>query len=85
MRRTGRFVFAGCEHVYVSFATSTAIAALTATEAEVARMAASGASTSAIARTRRVSERTVANQLASIYRKLGLTSRLELAARFWAR
>ncbi len=51
---------------------------LTATELKVARAAMAGASNAEIARQRGCSARTVANQLASAYRKLGVTSRLEL-------
>jgi DNA-binding NarL/FixJ family response regulator len=57
-----------------------AFAALTAAELAIAEGAIEGASTRALARARGVSERTVANQLASIYRKLGVYSRQELVA-----
>jgi DNA-binding NarL/FixJ family response regulator len=53
---------------------------LTRAERAVAAAAARGASNEDIARERRTSTRTVANQLASIYRKLGIASRAELAA-----
>ena len=53
---------------------------LTEAEHEVMFHAVRGASNAEIARTRGTSTRTVANQLASIYRKLGLASRTELAA-----
>lgn len=55
--------------------------ALTTAEAEVARLAVGGLGNGEIARRRARSARTVANQLASVYRKLGVGSRLELAAR----
>lgn len=55
-------------------------AALSRTELEVALLAATGASNAAIAAERGVSARTVANQLASAFRKLGVGSRFELAA-----
>lgn len=55
---------------------------LTPAELDVARRAAAGASNQAIARARRCSPRTVANQLASIFHKLGVCSRAELASRF---
>lgn len=55
-------------------------ASLTRAELEVALAAASGATNRAIASARRTSERTVANQLAAIYRKLSIASRGELAA-----
>ncbi len=51
-------------------------------EREVAEMAARGLSNREIAKARGTSERTVANQLASIFRKLGVTSRVELARLF---
>ncbi len=54
---------------------------LTRAEREVAADVIAGLSNVAIARRRRRSPRTVANQLASIYRKLGVGSRAELAAR----
>lgn len=50
-------------------------------ELVVARLAARGLSNVEIARRRRSSPRTVANQLASIFAKLGLHSRSELATR----
>ena len=54
---------------------------LTANEREVARLAIEGLSNREIASRRGTAERTVANQLASIYRKLEIGSRIELAAR----
>lgn len=54
-------------------------AALTEAEQEVVRRVLEGATTAAIAASRRTSPRTVANQLQSIFRKLGITSRAELA------
>jgi DNA-binding CsgD family transcriptional regulator len=78
-------VFAGREHAYICVEPLSVarIAALTDAEREVARLAASGSSNAAIARCRKVSPQTVANQLSSIYRKLGVASRIELAARLW--
>ena len=55
--------------------------ALSAAEREVARLLLEGNSNAAIARERGTSPRTVANQLAALYRKLGVRSRAELAAR----
>jgi DNA-binding CsgD family transcriptional regulator len=49
-------------------------------EAEVARLAAEGHSNAQIARARGTSVRTVANQMAKILEKLGLSSRRALAA-----
>jgi DNA-binding NarL/FixJ family response regulator len=54
---------------------------LTPVEQEVASLAAGGLSNAAIGTRRGTSERTVANQMASILRKLGVGSRYELAAR----
>lgn len=56
------------------------IEGLTEAEHEVMSQAVRGASNREIATSRGTSTRTVANQLASIYRKLGLCSRTELAA-----
>ncbi len=54
---------------------------LTPAERDVARLAAAGWSNAEIARERGSSERTIANQLATVYRKLGIGSRVELIAR----
>jgi DNA-binding NarL/FixJ family response regulator len=56
---------------------------LTPAEAEVAALALDGLSNADIAARRRSSCRTVANQMSSIFRKLGIASRGELGA--WAR
>ncbi|MDB4964227.1 MAG: hypothetical protein JWP01_4226 [Myxococcales bacterium] len=58
---------------------------LTPAEHAVAQLAMSGMSNAAIARRRKCSARTVANQLAAVYRKLGVQSRGELAARLASR
>ncbi len=58
---------------------------LSAAEVQVANDAATGLSNAAIGKKRSRSPRTVANQLASIYRKLGVASRAELAARLLER
>jgi DNA-binding CsgD family transcriptional regulator len=55
-------------------------AVLTDAEREVVAMVLEGLPNEAIAARRRTHPRTVANQLQAIYRKLGVTSRLELAA-----
>ncbi|HEX9050901.1 MAG TPA: LuxR C-terminal-related transcriptional regulator [Anaeromyxobacter sp.] len=60
-----------------------ALAALTPAEAAVAALAAAGHSNAQIAGARRAATRTVANQLASAFRKLGVRSRAELCARLW--
>lgn len=54
---------------------------LTQAERQVVAAVLSGRTNAAIAKARRTSCRTVANQLAGIYRKLGVASRWELAAR----
>jgi len=56
---------------------------LTRAEREITSGTLAGHSTAAIARLRGRSQRTIANQLASIYRKLGVSSRAELAARLF--
>ena len=58
---------------------------LTEAEADVARLAVAGLSNAAIAKQRGTSLRTVANQMASILRKLDVQSRRELAARWHRR
>jgi DNA-binding NarL/FixJ family response regulator len=55
-------------------------ALLTASEREVAAAILEGKSNAAIAKQRKSAVRTVANQVASIFRKLGVHSRGELAA-----
>jgi DNA-binding NarL/FixJ family response regulator len=56
--------------------------ALSTSERAVAALMLRGASNAEIAEARAKSARTVANQVASIFRKLGVRSRGELAARF---
>jgi DNA-binding NarL/FixJ family response regulator len=53
---------------------------LTSAERAVARRAAAGESNRTIAEARGCSQRTVANQLAAIFEKLGVRSRAELAS-----
>jgi DNA-binding NarL/FixJ family response regulator len=60
----------------------TFFARLTPSERAVATLCLQGLSSAQIARKREVSERTVANQLAALYRKLGVRSRRELLASF---
>ena len=62
-------------------ASSLAPANLTPAEQAVARDVLDGLSNAEIARRRNSSPRTIANQLAAVYRKLGVASRAELAAR----
>lgn len=61
--------------------TTASPAGLSEAEREVAQDAAAGLSNAAIAKKRKRSPRTIANQLASIYRKLSIASRAELAFR----
>jgi DNA-binding CsgD family transcriptional regulator len=56
---------------------------LTRAEREVAKDVLAGHSSATIARRRGRSPRTIANQLAAIYRKLGVSSRAELAVRLF--
>ena len=55
---------------------------LTAAERDVLGRVVGGASNAAIARARRTSTRTVANQIAGLLRKLGADSRFDLIRRF---
>jgi DNA-binding NarL/FixJ family response regulator len=64
---------------FVTFSLSRC-ASLTAAEREVARCAGAGMSNLAIAEQRRTAVRTVANQIASVLRKLCVGSRAALAA-----
>lgn len=65
----------------VPLASATVLSMLTEAERDVAERAIAGSSNRAIARARGTSERTVANQLASIFHKVGVGSRAELAAK----
>lgn len=56
--------------------------ALSAAERAVAELADRGFTNAEIARVRRVATRTISNQLAVVYRKLGLSGRRELRAWF---
>ncbi|UQA62031.1 helix-turn-helix domain-containing protein [Polyangium aurulentum] len=75
---------AGREVMVLSYSTVAVIEALeglSPAEREVVELLLSGASNAEIARQRGTSARTVANQAASIFRKLGVGSRMELAHR----
>jgi len=61
--------------------TSTLTQALTRAEREVAALAIDGLTNAEIAKRRKTSVRTVASQLSVIFRKTGVGSRVELAAR----
>jgi DNA-binding CsgD family transcriptional regulator len=77
-----RLEVAGDEVVVFSFeAREGAPGSLTPAEAEIAVALVAGASNAEIARARGTSERTVANQIASIFRKLGVASRAGLLGR----
>jgi DNA-binding CsgD family transcriptional regulator len=72
----------GSEYLLLSFPRAPAMPdVLTPAERQVALAALAGLSNAEIARMRGSSPRTVANQLAKIFRKLGVRSRAELAAR----
>jgi DNA-binding CsgD family transcriptional regulator len=58
----------------------TGLASLTPSERAVAKLVARGATNAAIALARKTSVRTVANQIGSILRKLGVPSRVHVAA-----
>ncbi len=77
--RLSELVVWGERFVVASFPVD-APAGLSPAEREVAGLAARGLSNRRIAAQRRTAERTVANQLSSIYRKLGVASRRELTA-----
>jgi DNA-binding NarL/FixJ family response regulator len=79
--RASRLIVEGEDFLVVSIelAEPPALAALTPAQQAVIREVLRGASNQDIARTRGVSVRTVANQLAAVYRKLGVRSRAELA------
>lgn len=57
---------------------------LSSAETKVADLAASGMSDKQIAESRDVSPRTIANQMRSVYRKLGVANRVELVRKLRA-
>jgi DNA-binding CsgD family transcriptional regulator len=73
----------GGEHIVLSFPLGApeVPSSLTNAERVVALLVLEGRSDAEIAAMRGVSKRTVANQVASIFRKLDVRSRVELAAR----
>jgi DNA-binding CsgD family transcriptional regulator len=73
----------GTEHVVLSFPLDVPEIPRTLTTAEraVALLVIEGRTDAEIAVARGVSKRTIGNQIASIFRKLGVGSRVELAAR----
>jgi DNA-binding NarL/FixJ family response regulator len=80
--RAVRFRIEHHEYVLISFPliAQRRLEVLTEAEREVALLMLEGASNAEIARARGSAVRTVANQAASIFRKLGVCSRRELAA-----
>jgi DNA-binding NarL/FixJ family response regulator len=80
--RAARFIVAGKEMAVLSYPLSPADLpkSLTEAEREVALAIFEGRSNAEIAAQRGTSPRTVANQVASLFAKLGLRSRSELAA-----
>lgn len=85
--RATRFQLAGDDYVVLSYphAAFTAPAALTSTEQAIFSALLSGQSNPQIAASRGRALRTIANQVAAIFQKLGVSSRAELIAKFSAR
>ncbi len=77
------FDFQGEHFALVSHpsAAQATLGALTPAEHAVATLVMDGHSNAQVARLRRTSVHTVGNQIASIFRKLGVSSRFELIAR----
>lgn len=80
--RSSRFAVGADEYLVISYELDDPkpSESLTAAERDVALFLVRGWSLVRIAKARRTSRRTIANQAQAIYRKLGVTSRLELAA-----
>jgi DNA-binding CsgD family transcriptional regulator len=78
--RVSHFALGGEDFLVVSFAApeTRLPESLTPCEREVALLVLQGASNAEIAKRRGTSPRTVANQMASMFRKLGVGSRVEL-------
>jgi DNA-binding CsgD family transcriptional regulator len=76
--RSRRFRFCGDEHWVLSFSLEPPIARLTGAETVIAEAILVGASNSEIARERGRSINTVANQIAALFKKVGVRSRQEL-------
>jgi DNA-binding NarL/FixJ family response regulator len=77
--RARRFVVGGQQYLVVSESIAPAHESLSTAEREIAALIVAGRSNADIARARGVSVRTVANQVASILRKMNAGSRFELA------
>lgn len=82
--RLTRFNLGGVEYAVLSEEARPAadLSSLTAAEREVMGLVADGLSNADIAKRRGTSARTVANQLAAMFKKLGVGSRSELVARY---
>ena len=80
--RVGQFREAGSDYVVFSLPSASARlpGSLTLAERDVAHRILTGQSNGSIASARATSVRTVANQVASLFRKLGVASRSELVA-----
>jgi DNA-binding CsgD family transcriptional regulator len=78
--RVGELVRRGCRLKVIATSERVRAVELTPGEREVAMLVASGLSNLDVALRRRRSVRTIANQLASVFRKLSVSSRAELAA-----
>lgn len=80
---TRRVQIGGVDLVVLSFPAAPANlpADLSAAEREVLRWLLQGETNAQVAARRQTAVRTAANQVASIFRKIGVTSRAELAAR----
>jgi DNA-binding CsgD family transcriptional regulator len=81
-----RMTLLGDEHIVLSFPLDApkVPASLTKAEQAVALLVLEGRTDAEIAAARGVSKRTVANQIAAVFRKLEVSSRVELAARLRA-
>lgn len=78
--RLSPFRFAGRRFVLISDEVGGAMpSGLTEAERDIVRLLRAGASNREIARARGTSERTVANQISNLLRKLDVGSRLEIA------
>jgi DNA-binding NarL/FixJ family response regulator len=73
-------VVLGKDEAILSFPLAGGAEALTAAESEIVVALLAGKSNRDIARARGTSQRTIANQVANVLRKLGVRSRIELAA-----
>jgi DNA-binding CsgD family transcriptional regulator len=76
-----RFTMGGSEYAVLAGPCPAALDVLSEAERQVILLALAGMSNVEIAGDRRTAPRTVANQLARAYRKLGVCSRAELAAK----